>query len=67
MNGEKRVRTNEMGAVRSMLCATIFGCKGMRQRHKMLSISECYDFFESSMGLQGDQVPGIIQAGPDLL
>ena len=27
------------------LCAQIFGCKGMRQRQKMLSISECDDFF----------------------
>ena len=38
----------------------------------MLSISECDDFFESSTGCyvnpqQGEQVPGIIQAGPDFL
>ena len=33
----------------------------------MLSISECDDFFESSMGYGDDQVPGIIQAGPDSL
>ena len=31
----------------------------------MLSMSECDGSSESSMGEQGDLVPGIFQAGPD--